>query len=145
MKLEHTGLVVKDLDKQLTFYRDILGLKVTREAERTSPPSGSHTGVAGVRRKLVFLAGDGGDFQLELIHYIDPVSPPGNTLAQNQCGSTHLCFQTENLEQRYEELLRQGVGFLTPPRLTQGNRSRLCYAQDPEGNWIEFKEELIKQ
>lgn len=143
MKLEHTGLVVKNLDTQLAFYRDILGLKVTREAERTSPPSGSHTGVGGVRRKLVFLGDNSGGHQLELIHYIDPASPPGNPLGQNQVGSIHLCFETKNLLERYEELLQRGVQFLTPPRLTQGNRSRLCYAKDPEGNWIEFKEVLI--
>ena len=145
MKIEHTGLVVKDLDKQLTFYRDVLGLKVIREGESIAPPGGDHTGINGVRRKLVFLGDDCGEHQLELVYYVDPASPPGNPLGQNQVGSIHLCFRTENLQNRYENLLQQGVRFLTPPRLTQGKRSCLCYAQDPEGNWIEFKEVLSGQ
>jgi catechol 2,3-dioxygenase-like lactoylglutathione lyase family enzyme len=146
MQLEHTGLVVRDLDKQVAFYRDVIGLNVIREAEVTAPPGGDHTGIDGVRRKLVFLGNDNHEHQLELIYYINPVSPSGNPPAHHQVNSTHLCFKTENLQSYYEHLLRQGTRFLTPPKLIarpqQGDRVCLCYAQDPEGNWIEFKEEL---
>ena len=146
MKLEHTGLVVQDLDKQVAFYRDVIGLKVMREAEVTGPPGGDHTGFDGVHRKLVFLGDDEHGHQLELIYYIQPSSPAGTLLAHHQVNSLHLCFQAENLQSRYDELLRHGARFLTPPKLITrpqyGDRVCLCYAQDPEGNWIEFKEEL---
>jgi catechol 2,3-dioxygenase-like lactoylglutathione lyase family enzyme len=142
MKLEHTGLVVKDLDRQMAFYCDVVGLKVVRESEAIAPPGGSHTGLDGVRRKLVFLGDDSGEHQLELVYYIDPISPAGNPLDHHQVGSIHICFKTENIQDCYENLLHHGVLFLTPPRFTRGGAVCLCYAQDPEGNWIEFKEEL---
>lgn len=142
MKLEHTGLVVKDLDKQKAFYCDIVGLKFIRESEAIAPPGGSHTGLDGVRRKLVFLGDDGGEHQLELIYYIYPASPAASPLAHHQVGSIHLCFKTENVQACYENLLNHGVLFLTPPRFTREGTVCLCYAQDPEGNWIEFKEDL---
>ena len=145
MQLEHTGLVVQGLDKQVAFYRDVIGLNVIREAEVTAPPGGDHTGIDGVRRKLVFLGHDRSQHQLELIYYIDPVSPAGNPLAHHQVNSIHLCFKTQNLQSCYQNLLRHRARFLTPPKLIdrpqQGDRVCLCYAQDPEGNWIEFTEE----
>ena len=146
MKLEHTGLVVQNLAKQVAFYRDVIGLKVIREAEVTAPPGGDHTAIQGVRRKLVFLGDDRSEHQLELIYYIDPLSPAGNPPAHHQIHSVHLCFKAEDLQHHYQNLLRQGARFLTPPKIIdlpqQGLRVCLCYAQDPEGNWIEFKEEL---
>jgi catechol 2,3-dioxygenase-like lactoylglutathione lyase family enzyme len=146
IELEHTGLVVQDLDKQLAFYRDVIGLKVVREAEVTAPPGGDHTGFDGVRRKLVFLGRDENEHQLELIYYIHPASPAGNPPDHHQINSMHLCFKAENLQSHYEHLLRNGVRFLKPPMVIERplykDRVCLCYAQDPEGNWIEFKEEM---
>jgi catechol 2,3-dioxygenase-like lactoylglutathione lyase family enzyme len=146
MQLEHTGLVVQDLEKELAFYRDVIGLRVIRQAEVTAPPGGDHTQLDGVRRKLVFLGNDDNRHQLELILYINPVSPPGAPLAHHQINSVHLCFKTENLQSYYENLLRHGARFLSPPKLIdrpeRGDHVWLCYAQDPEGNWIEFKEEM---
>ena len=57
--LSHIGLVVKDIEKQTAFYRDAIGLRVLHEREVEAPPDGDHTGVPGVRRKLVFM-GDAG-------------------------------------------------------------------------------------
>jgi catechol 2,3-dioxygenase-like lactoylglutathione lyase family enzyme len=144
MQLEHTGLVVQDLQRQVAFYRDVIGLRVLRQAEVTAPPGGDHTGFDGVRRKLVFLGHDEHEHQLELVYYINPASPAGISVVHHQANSFHLCFKIENLQSHYDDLLRRGVRFLTPPKLIarpDGHRVCLCYAQDPEGNWIEFKEE----
>ena len=146
MQIEHTGLVVKELDKELAFYRDGIGLKVIREAEVTAPAGGDHTALEGVRRRLVFLGNDENEHQLELIFYINPVSPAGTVLEHHQVNSIHLCFAVKNLQSHCEHLVRHGAKFLTPPRIIErpekGDRVCLCYAQDPEGNWIEFKEEM---
>lgn len=147
MRIEHTGIVVKNLDKEVAFYRDVIGLRILREAEVSAPSGGDHTGLDGVRRKLVFLGDDRGEPQVELIYYIQPASPGANPAERHQINSAHLCFTTENLLGSYQDLLDRGVRFLTPPKLIdrpeQGNRVCLCYAQDPEGNWIEFKDDLV--
>jgi catechol 2,3-dioxygenase-like lactoylglutathione lyase family enzyme len=124
MKLEHTGLVVKDLDKQVAFYRDVVGLKVMRETEAIALPGGGHTGLDGARRKLVFLGDDYGEHQLELIYYIDPASPAGNPLDHHQVGSIHLCFNTGNIQEFYENLLHQGFCFSR----RRGSRARAPFA-----------------
>ena len=46
----HSGFVVRDMDKMVSFYRDDLGLVVVREVESIAPPEGNHTGIPGVKR-----------------------------------------------------------------------------------------------
>lgn len=142
---DHMGLVVRDVEKQKTFYRDILELQVLHEREVLAPPTGDHTGIPGVRRKLIFLGNAKGEELLELVHYIEPPSPMGQPLYPNQVNSIHLCFNIVNLQNHYRELSNKGVRFLTPPKVIEGPGGVsvcLCYAQDPEGNWLELKEVL---
>jgi len=112
-----------------------------------APPTGDHTNIPGVRRKLIFLGNAKGEELLELVHYIDPPSPSGQSLNPNQVNSIHLCFNVVNLQNNYRELSDKGVRFLTPPKVVnrpEGAPVCLCYAQDPEGNWLEFKEVFSK-
>ena len=142
---DHTGLVVKDIEKELVFYCDVLGLQVDHDRIVTAPEGGDHTGFPDVHRRLVFLKNAAGAPMFELISYINPESPEGHVLDHHQINSYHLCFNVENLEGIYKNLAEKGVRFLTPPKLIDrpvGDRVCLAYAQDPEGNWIEFKEVL---
>ena len=138
----HSGLVVRDLDAMVEFYRDTLGLTVMREVESVAPPMGDQTGIPGARRTLVFLGKPECEHALELVHYIEPPSPKGY-LDRHQTGATHICFNVDDLERLYPRLSRKGVRFVTPPILRdtpEGGKSGICYAQDPEGNWLEFIE-----
>ena len=144
---EHVGLVVKDAEKQKAFYCDTLGLRVLSEREVPAPPTGDHTNIPGVRRKLIFLGDPNGKEILELVYYIDPPSPMGQPIYPNQLNAIHLCFNVAHLQEKYRELSGKGVRFLTPPKIIDGPGGSsvcLCYAQDPEGNWLEFKEVLSK-
>lgn len=142
---DHVGVVVKDVEKQKNFYCNILGLKVSGERDSIAPPTGDHTNIPGVHRKLIFLCDQNGEVVLELVHYIDPPSPSGQQLSPNQINSIHLCFNIKDLKNKYKELSEKGIPFLTPPKelkTPDGKTVFLSYAQDPEGNWVEFKELL---
>jgi catechol 2,3-dioxygenase-like lactoylglutathione lyase family enzyme len=142
---DHVGLVVKDIEKQKNFYCDILGLRLLHEIETLPPPSGDHTNIPGVQRKLIFLGDHHGRELLELVYYTDPPSPMGQSLEPNQVNSIHLCFNMVNLQNHYKDLSDKGVRFLTSPKVINRPGAApvcLCYAQDPEGNWLEFKEAL---
>ena len=137
----HTGLVVCDLDQMIQFYTETLGLQIELEIDSNAPPTGDHTGLAGARRKLVFL-GFGSGHQLELVHYLEPQSPEGG-LDRHQLGGMHVCFDVENLLETHESLASQGVSFLTEPKFSEtstGQRVGVVYFQDPEGNWLELVE-----
>ena len=109
----HSGFVVQDIDKMVSFYRDDLGLTVDREVDSKAPLEGDHTGIPGAHRTLVFV-GKGGEHALELVYYIYPESPEGH-LERNQLGAAHVCFNVEDIEQLYEDLKSKGVHFTPPP------------------------------
>ena len=136
----HSGFVVRDMDKMVRFYRDSLGLTVIRESESIAPPEGDHTGIPGAHRALVFVGREGAEHVLELVHFIDPPSPEGH-LERNQLGAAHVCFNVEDLERLHSRLKAEGIEFVTEPKfreLPEGGRRGICYAKDPEGNWLEF-------
>ena len=144
MGFNHSGFVVRDLDTMVEFYRDALGLQVMREINSVAPPDGDHTGIPGARRKLVFMGKPEGEHLLELVHFLEPASPEGH-LERNQLGAAHVCFNVSGLEQLHGRLARQGVRFVTPPKSKDGldgGRTVVCYAQDPEGNWLELVENI---
>ena len=135
----HSGFVVRDLDKMVSFYRDDLGLTIDREIDSKAPTEGDHTGIPGAHRTLIFV-GTGGEHALELVYYVEPESPEGH-LDRNQLGATHICFNVSDIEQLYEKLKAKGVKFVTPPVMktnSDGSKRGICYCQDPEGNWLEF-------
>ena len=135
----HSGFVVRDIEKMVSFYRDDLGLTIDREVDSKAPSDGDHTGIPGAHRTLIFV-GKGGGHALELVYYIYPDSPEGH-LERNQLGSAHVCFNVENIEELYQDLKSKGVEFVTPPILStnaDGSIHGICYCQDPEGNWLEF-------
>lgn len=136
----HSGFVVRDIDKMVEFYRDVLGLEVMREVDSVAPPEGDHTGIPGARRTLVFVGKTDGEHALELVHFREPPSPEGH-LERNQLGAAHVCFNVDDLEGLYRDLTARGIQFVTQPLwrdTPNGGRRGICYCQDPEGNWLEF-------
>ena len=138
----HTGIVVHDLERMVEFYTQDLGLNCLMELDSVAPADGDHTGIPGARRKLVFVGFEGGH-QIELIHYVDPPSADGH-FQVNQFGAAHVCFVVPNVRGAYETLGAKGIQFVTEPKFREvsGKMIGVVYAQDPEGNWLEFIEGL---
>ena len=137
----HSGFVVKDIEKMVDFYRDALGLTVMREVNSVAPPEGDHTGIPGARRTLVFVGKAEGAHVLELVQFDDPPSPESERPRNNHLGAAHVCFNVDDLEKLHGDLTARGIEFVTPPKFRQspdGGRRGVCYARDPEGNYLEF-------
>ncbi len=121
------------------FYTEDLGLELLLQVDSIAPPGGDHTGVPGARRKLVFV-GRGDGHQIELVHYLEPPASEGH-LDKHQFGAMHVCFNVSDLQQVYQTLRSRGVRFATEPKyndIPEQGRMGIVYAQDPEGNWLEF-------
>ncbi len=134
----HTGLVVDDLDAMVRFYCDVLGLSEIHRIESAAPPEGDHTGIPGARRTLVFVGFEDGH-RIELVKFHNPPSPTGHQEIP-QLGTSHICFNVDDLAATHKELSAQGVRFVTEPILRETSRGTrgIVYASDPEGNWLEF-------
>ena len=90
-RLLHTRYRVNDLEKTLSFYHDIFGLK---EVSRHTSPRGS---------TVVFLQPPGGEEQIEICHY--PKSGP----VVVQPDLTHLAFEVDDLEAFAKTLRGEGL------------------------------------
>lgn len=135
----HTGLVVRDLDRMVRFYRDDIGLPYLHEVNSIAPPTGDHTGIPSAQRTLVFLGYEQGH-KIELVYYREPEASEGH-LDKHQFSAMHICFNVDDLEAVHRTLSDKGVKFVTEPKYSEppgGSRVGIVYAQDPEDNWIEF-------
>ena len=138
----HTGFVVRDLDKSVDFYTNVLGMRETRRLEGEGEATSQVLGFPNAHLKAAFMdRGEG--HQLELVQYINPPSGPGG-INRNDLGATHLAFFVEDLDRFYAETSQRGLRFINPPvaRLDDnGNvQLKIAYSQDPDGNWLEFIE-----
>ena len=138
----HTGFVVKDLEKSVTFYTNVLGLRVATRMERKGEFINQVLAFpdAHVIGAMVY---QGEEHQLELIQYINPASGPGG-IARNDLGATHLAFFVDDLDKFYLDTKERGLRFNNPPASLADDHGHLqrkaMYAQDPDGNWLEFVE-----
>jgi len=81
--------------------------------------------------------------QLELIQYLNPASGPGG-ISRNDLGASHLAFFVDDLDKFYLETKERGLRFNNPPASLSDDHGHMLrkamYAQDPDGNWLEFVE-----
>ena len=138
----HTGFVVRDIEKSVQFYSEVLGMRVAGRTERQGEFVEQVLAFPGAHIKGGFVdMGEG--HQLELIQYLSPESGPGG-VARNDLGASHLAFYVEDIDRFYAETLQKGLAYNNPPASMYdegGNLARkACYATDPDGNWLEFVE-----
>ena len=144
-RIDHVNLVVDDLVAMTAFYRDVLGLRVTREATIRGKWIEAITGLADVEADVVYLEAEDG-MPLELIAYRTPkgAHPPG--LGEpNTRGIRHVAFLAGDLDAVVASLKAAGAELLSeiqqvPAAQVEfgGRRKRIVYCRDPEGNLLEL-------
>src|SRR4051812_11748095 len=148
MQIDHINLVVEDLDRMIAFYRDALGLKVTKRATIEGDWIGATVGLKKVHADVVYLDLDAGP-RIELIRYNRPsLDRPGDVDKPNAPGLRHFAFRVDDIDSLVARLKESGVKFFADVQKVPdsqvtyagGIRKRLVYFQDPEGNLLEFCE-----
>ena len=118
-KLLHTRYRVKDLEKTVDFYKNVLGLE---EMRRQTSGRGS---------QLVFFKAPGSDEEIEICKF-DESGPVvvGPDL-------THLAFEVDDLEKFAREAKAKGYSLSDGPHETSGG-SLIAFIDAPEGYEIEL-------
>jgi lactoylglutathione lyase len=119
-KLLHTRYRVADLEKTVSFYKDVLGLK---ELRRHTSGSGS---------QLVFLKTPEGDEEIEICKF-DESGPVVVGL-----DLTHLAFEVDDLEKFAREAAAKGYPLSDGPHST--GTGKIAFIDAPEGYEIELIE-----
>ena len=83
-------------------------------------------------------AGDAGDGAvLELLEYVEPNTVARQITERHVIGSAHLALLVDDVAATLDRLVESGGTRRNDPVETEPGLT-LTYAQDPDGNWLEF-------
>ena len=138
----HIGICVRDMDKSLAFYRDILGMKVLGDRMTDPTESGrshNYNRVRQARRWVSLSYGEGSSPTLTLTCHPGD-EPDGQPIKLDEVGISHLSFGVQDVKGLTEELLAKGIELAGPlESFTDANGEiRSIYVQDPDGILIQF-------
>jgi methylmalonyl-CoA/ethylmalonyl-CoA epimerase len=95
-RIHHMGVVVPDLEAGLRFWRDTLGLRLTKSATIEEQ---------GVRAALLKI----GESEIELLEPINPDGGVAKFLARRGGGLHHVCFETDDVERELDAAKAKGI------------------------------------
>jgi len=107
MKFTYTGIEVKDLDKSIAFYRDVVGMEFLGRGK-----------IEATGGEVAALKSAGSEHTLELNWYPDSRYRGGNEL-------DHLAFECEDVRRDVDRLLKAGATMARPDPNTWSASSRI--------------------
>jgi catechol 2,3-dioxygenase-like lactoylglutathione lyase family enzyme len=119
-------LVVSDLDRSRTFFRDVLGATIYREYEGTSCVltfQGSW---------LLLVTGGAPTRDKPTVSFAPPANP--------DLVSHEMTMRVSDCRAAYETLRTRGAVFLTPP--TEWGHEIRCFFRDPDGHLLEISQTI---
>ena len=148
--MDHVAVMVKDIEKSLHFYRDLLGLEVVSPEEHNDGPISVMVNMPKVHMREYRLRPKGGvhghnrnkgpGFTFDIIQWINPESPE-DRYPLHHVPSAHFCFGVENVPATYDRLKAEGVEFVSPPVSFSGEGEwHVLFFYDPDGNLLELNE-----
>jgi len=96
-RIEHVGIVVRDVEASRTLWEDCFGIKLSGTEENTT------------RRLALYPVGDS---MVELLSGLTPDSKQAKLIAEGKGGLHHICFEVENIDEALAELKAKGIPLL---------------------------------
>ncbi|WP_420639921.1 VOC family protein [Candidatus Poriferisocius sp.] len=142
--IHHVGLVVRDLDRSIYFYHDLLGLPFANEPTEwfEGPELERGVGVPGAVLRQVSLWVDEVS-TLELIEYRNRPPESVRPVPNNHMGAAHVCFRVDDVFAKKAELEAKGVEFYSDVNVVDEGPLegwRWVYFSDPDGLALELVE-----
>ena len=140
MEFDHVAIHVRDLERSIVFYRDILGLELIEAEPGEELCTG--TSIAPWRHRgnitFCYLRGKGDRCTIELIYEHERTEPYN----VKDMKVPHICYRVTGLDAMAERLKRHGVTFLVENARPKYSNTikRIDYIEDPEGYRIELME-----
>jgi len=130
--------IVKDLDKSLAFYRDVLGLDVANNMAWGNMPAIMQLGdTPGAQSRMAALRVPGSQLGVELIEYKDIDRKPQAPRFQDP-GAANLGLTLRDISAILPKLVPAGGKIVTPNAPTLLNGGKYAFVQDPDGFIVEL-------
>jgi len=112
-RMDHVGVSVRDMEKAIAFYRDVLGMELSLDRE-FDVPLAKIIGLEGARARVVHMRL--GESVVELFDYHHPKGrDPRPDHRQADFGLIHIGFMVQDFKKSYQDLQAKGVQFLGEP------------------------------
>jgi methylmalonyl-CoA epimerase len=98
-KINHIGIVVRDLGEAISVYSKGLGITPEKVAE-----------IKDVQLKVAVLRI--GEVEIELLEYGNPDLPVAKALRANQPGINHICYEVEKFDEAMANLTSNGFSLV---------------------------------
>lgn len=137
--VKRTTIIVRDMEKSLKFYRDLLGMDVFYDATIGNPGASELMGMEMSGLHMVVMSAEGAENGMVGLMELKDVNPPleateWSTTAKT--GETILVIPTENMKELYDCMVAEGYTVATPPtKMEVPNRPEIheMMARDPDG------------
>ena len=121
MKMLHTSVNVKDMDRSISFYTRKMGMKLESRRE-----------IKQNNAEIAFLSIEGSNHNIELTWWKDKADyAEGDQL-------DHIAFSVEDMDDFMGRMRSDGVEIAKEPYML--GTSRIAFIKDPNGIWIEIIE-----
>jgi len=138
MGFDHTAISVRDVDRSLALYTQLLGFKVGGRTLNEGPEQDHLDGLSGCQVDVVALEpGTVATPHVELLHYRTPRGRPLHTeVKPNDVASTRQVHQVDDLGFLIRQLQAADVTFVSPGVVTLKNGGRAAAIRDPDSHVI---------
>ena len=144
--VSHVAVGVRDMERALTFYRDVLGLRVRMDLMEDIPPM---NGKPARKRRGVYMCWSEGPQESFLV--LDQQDEQHGEPAQVfQVGIHHFGFWVDDVDAIAARASAAGFRLLTKPGIGDdktygeppGKKMKACFMLDPDGNCVQVDQRM---
>lgn len=139
MQVRHIGIVCKNIDESLFFYKDLLGCSVVRDMNEDGFFISTVLNHENVNVRTIKLALPKGETQVELLSFQSP-SSFGEPVSIFNHGLSHFALKVDSVNDLYERLKNHQTSFISSPQLSEDRKAKVCFCKDPNGVFLELVE-----
>ena len=140
IKLENTGIAVRDLDAAIAFFTD-LGLTLLGRDTVSGEWADMAVGLDGNHAKIAMLQTPDGNGRLELFEYIHPDAIETEPTRPNEIGMHRVAFSVDDIDVALQIAARHGCRPLRGVA-TYEDVYKLTYVRGPSGIIVMLAQEL---
>ncbi|MEA1956699.1 MAG: VOC family protein [Campylobacterota bacterium] len=141
IRLRHIGIVVRDLEKSVKFYKDIFDLTVDKQMVEDGKYVEDLVGIKGASIHWAKLKAKDGTI-IELLEYKDNPNKEKDNYMANRLGCSHIAVSVEDIEDIYKKLQKYECKCNSKPLFSPDGKVKVMYCYDIDGTILEIVQEL---